>query len=149
MTNAIGIPGRIAPGWIADHFLGPLNTLIVVVALSGLLTYVWAAVTTIEGTWAFAVLYGLFGAGITSMFPPALANAQKDSSKIGVRMGMIFSVMSIGCLCGPPIAGVLIDQDGENYLYAQMFGGSVMMLGAIVFMVPRTLGVGWSPFKKI
>ena len=145
----MGLPGRIAPGWIADRFLGPLNTLIVIVAISGILTYTWAAVTSIGGTWAFAVVYGFFGAGIQSMFPPALANSQKDSSKIGVRMGMIFSVMSVGCLCGAPIAGALIEKDGGNYLYAQMFGGSIMLLGAIVLLAPRVLGVGWDPFKKV
>lgn len=145
----MGLPGRVAPAWIADHFLGPLNTLIVIVALSGILNYTWAAVASIEGTWVFAVVYGFFGAGIQSMFPPALANTQRDTSKIGVRMGMTFSVMSIGCLCGAPVAGSLIQREGGNYLYAQMFGGSVMICGALVLVVPRVLSVGWSLAKKV
>ena len=145
----MGIPGRVVPAWISDHFLGPLNTLIIIVALSGILTYIWAAVDSLQGTWVFAVMYGFFGAGIQSMFPPALANSQKDFSKIGVRMGMTFSVMSIGSLCGEPIAGVLIQRNEGAYLYAQMFGGSVMVCGALVLVVSRVLSVGWSPTRRI
>ena len=142
--NVIGLPGRVAPAWIADHLLGPLNTLIFIMALSGILLFVWAGVDTLDGTWAFAIVYGFFGAGIQSMAPPALASSKSDPSKFGVRMGMIFSVMSIGCLFGAPIAGALIERDEGNYLYAQMFGGCVMISGAMVLVVPRVLNVGWS-----
>ena len=85
------------------------------------------------------------------MFPPALANAKQDASKIGVRMGMIFTVMSIGTLCGPPIAGALIDNNHGEYLYAQMFGGSALACGALalVLLIPRFLSVGKSLLKQI
>lgn len=145
----MGIPGRVAPAWIADRFLGPLNTLIVIVALSGILTYGWAAVDSLPGTWTFAVLYGFFGAGIQSMFPPALADSRKDMQGIGVRMGMVFSVMSVGSLCGPPVAGALVERDGGRYLFAQVFGGSVMVCGALVLVVPRVLSVGWGVWRKV
>ena len=113
--NAMGIPGRVAPALVADLWLGPLNTLIIIVALSGILTFVWATVDSLEGAWVFVVMYG-FGAGIQSMFPPALANSQKDSSKIGVRMGKICSVMSIRSLCGAPLAAALTQKDRGTYL---------------------------------
>ena len=145
----MGLPGRVIPAWIADRFLGPLNTLIIIMALSGTLVYTWAAVTSIQGTWAFALLYGSVGAAIQGVSPPALANNQKDTSKIGVRLGMYFSVTSIGCLCGPPVAGALIQRDGGSYMYAQMFGGSVMVCGALVMLVPRVLSVGWGLTKKV
>ena len=149
VMNAMGIPGRVVPALIADLWLGPLNTLVIIVAISGTLTFVWAAVDSLEGTWVFVIMYGFFGAGIQSMFPPALANAQKDSSKIGVRMGMICSVMSIGSLCGEPLAGALIRKDRGTYLYAQIFGGSVMIFGALVLVGSRTLSIGWNVAKKI
>ena len=74
--NAMGIPFSVAPALVADLLLGPLNTLIIIVALSGILTFVWAAVDPLEGAWVFVILYGFFGAGIQSMFPLALANSQ-------------------------------------------------------------------------
>lgn len=83
------------------------------------------------------------------MSPPALANSQKDLSKIGARMGMVFSLMGIGSLGGAPVAGALIQKQEGDYLYAQMFGGSVMVCGALMLMIPRVLSVGWSPAKTV
>ena len=48
VINAMGLPGRVVPAWIADRFLGPLNTLILTVAASGILLYAWAAVTSLR-----------------------------------------------------------------------------------------------------
>ena len=64
-------------------------------------------------------------------------------------MGMIYSVMSIGSLCGEPVAGALIQNDRGNYLYAQMFGGSVMICGALMLVGSRILSIGWNVAKKI
>ena len=149
VVNALGLAGRVVPALVADHLLGPLNTLIVTVAVSGISVYLWAAIDTLAGMWMFAVVYGFFGAGIQSMFPPALANSQADISKLGVRVGMVFSVMSIGCLCGTPLAGALISSNEGGCFYAQMFGRSVMVCGALVLLVPRVLSFGWHPLRKV
>ena len=149
VINAVGLPGRLVAAWAADRFVGPLNVLIIIIAASAILTYGWAGVKSVEGTWAFAVLYGIFAAGVQSMFPPALANARKDPSKVGVEMGMISSVVSIGCLCGAPVAGGLIQKDDGRYLYAQMFGGSIMIAGAAVLLIARALSVGLHPFRMV
>lgn len=82
--------------------------------------------------WAFAAVYGYFGAGVQSLFPASLSNLTppQDMDKIGVRMGMVFSVVSLAAVSGPPIAGALVDREGGGYLGAQIFGGTVMVLGA-------------------
>ena len=64
-------------------------------------------------------------------------------------MGMIFTVMSIGTLCGPPIAGALIDEKDGGYLCAQIFGGSALASGALVLLVPRFLSVRWDFLAKV
>lgn len=145
--NALGLPGRLIPAYIADHWLGPQNTLIIVVAMTGILTYSWVAIESLEGLWAFVIVYGFIAANIQSMVPPALASSARDPTKIGVEVGMIFSINGIGCLCGPPIAGALIKMDGGNYLYAQTYAGSVIMCAVLVFLVARALSVGWA-WKK-
>ena len=146
--NAMGLPGRIIPAWISDRFFGPLNTLIITTALSGTLICIWAAVNSLNGTWVFSVVYGFVAASIQGLFPPALAAYEKDRSKLGVLVGMMFSITSIGCLCGPPIAGALMERNQGSYLYAQMFAGSMMICGALVLLVPRILIFGWNPFKR-
>lgn len=145
--NAMGLPGRFVPAWIADRWLGPQNTLLIVVTLTAVLTYTWAAIESLNGLWGFAITFGFVAANIQSMVPPALAGFGRDPRKIGVEVGMIFSINGLGCLCGPPIAGALIEREGGRYLYAQMYAGSVILCAALVFLVARTLKVGWT-WKK-
>ena len=146
--NAVGIPGRIVPAVLADRWLGPVNTLILFVILSGVLVYCWAAVHTLSGLWAFVIIYGFFGAGVQSLFPPALGSLTPDLSKLGIRIGMVFSIISIGCLTGPPIAGAFIQADHGDYLYAQMFGGSIMMFGAALLIGGRLIRSGLHVLRK-
>ncbi|KAL8808770.1 MAG: hypothetical protein Q9200_004037 [Gallowayella weberi] len=83
ILNAVGLVGRLVPAHLADHYFGPLNTLIPFVFLSGLLIYCWAAVESPGGLIGFAVLYGLFAAGIQSMFPATLTSLTTDLRKTG------------------------------------------------------------------
>jgi hypothetical protein len=45
-------------------------------------------------------------------------------------MGMVFTIVSFAVLTGPPIAGQLIQKKGGGYEYAQIFSGSVMLVGS-------------------
>jgi hypothetical protein len=49
---------------------------------------------------------------------------------MGTRMGMVFTIVSFAVLTGPPIAGQLIQKKGGGYEYAQIFSGSVMLVGS-------------------
>ena len=64
IVNGVGMVGRLVPGYLADHYFGPLNTLIPFICVSGILLYCWAAITNSRGLLAFDVIYGLFAAGI-------------------------------------------------------------------------------------
>ena len=124
IINGVGFFGRLIPAILADAYFGPLNTIIPFVLISGLLLYFWAAISSPGGLVGFAVVYGLFGAGIQSLFPATLTSLTMDMKKAGVRMGMVFTVVSVATLTGPPLAGALIQEDGGQYLHAQMFAGS-------------------------
>ena len=147
ILNGVGLFGRIMPALLADRYFGPLNTLIPFAFVSGLLLYCWAAVTQKGGLVAFAVVYGLFASGIQAMFPAVLASLTSDLKKAGVRMGMVFSVVSFACLTGPPLAGALIQKRNGSYLYAQMFAGSVMMGGCLTLVACRISRNGWKKAK--
>ena len=143
VINALGIPGRFIPSYLSDQYIGPHNMLVIIVALVGILVYVWAAADSLPGLWCFTVAYGLVAASIQSLTAPALASAGRDPAKIGTEMGMIFTSMSFGLLGGPPIAGSLISRGGGSYLYAQMFASSVICCGALLFLATRLLSAGW------
>ena len=147
ILNGVGLFGRLVPGHLADRYFGPLNTLIPFVFVSGLLLYCWTAVTSKGGLVGFAVIYGLFAAGIQGLFPATLASLTSDLKKIGVRMGMVFSVVSFASLTGPPLAGALIQKREGSYLYAQMFAGSVMMGGCMTLVACRISKNGWKKAK--
>lgn len=143
ILNGIGAIGRMIPGYLADKYFGPMNLLVPFAFGSGLLLYCWAAVSSRTGLIAFAVVYGLFAAGIQSLFPATLSRLTTDLSKVGVRMGMCFSVISFACLTGPPLAGALIQKDGGRYIGAQMYAGSAMMVGCALLMASRVARVGF------
>jgi len=143
IMNGVGYIGRIAPNFFADR-VGPLNMIIPFAFISGVLIYSWAGVTSTGGLYAFSVVYGLFAAGIQSMFPATLSSLTTDLSKAGVRMGMGFSIVSVACLTGPPLAGALIQSNHGNYLHAQMFAGTSLICGGLTLMAARVAKTGWT-----
>ena len=143
IMNGVGAIGRIVPAYFADHYFGPLNTLIPFTFISALLLYCWAGVSSPAGLIVFGVFYGMFGAGIQSLFPATLTSLTSDIKKTGVRIGMCFSVISFACLTGPPLAGALIQENGGKYLYAQMFAGSSMLVGGATLVAARWVKSRW------
>ena len=137
--NAIGIPGRLVCGLTADKLFGPVNTLIPVTLCAGLSLYAWISVSSLKGLFAFCIVYGFFAAGVQSLFPAACASlSSTDMSKVGIRTGMCFSLVSVACLTGPPIAGALVQRREGDFLFAQVFGGT-----ALVGVLLRSLLRGW------
>lgn len=149
VMNAVGVPGRLLCGLTADRLLGPVNTLIPVAFFAGLLFYCWAAVSSTGALYAFCVIYGLFGAGIQSLFPACCASLTTDLGKMGTRTGMCFTVVSVACLTGPPIAGALIQRADGGFLYAQVFGGSAFMGGTTMLVAARIAKHGVILRKKM
>ncbi|KAJ5780888.1 hypothetical protein N7457_006048 [Penicillium paradoxum] len=142
VMNGVGLVGRLVPNLLADQFTGPLNLLIPFSFATALVGYCWAAVSGTSGLWVFAVFYGLFAAGIQSLFPATLSTLTPDLKKIGVRMGMVLSVVAVAALIGSPIAGALVVRDDGDYLYAQMFMGSAILTGALTLIGARVTKVG-------
>ncbi|KAF4634148.1 hypothetical protein G7Y89_g3964 [Cudoniella acicularis] len=143
IMNAVGIPGRIIPAILADGYFGPAigsaKTLVPVVLCTTIILYCWIAVKTMAALVPFVVFYGV-SAGIQSLFPAALSSLTEDPRQMGVRMGMIFSIAGIGSLAGPPIAGAFVTMDKENFLYAQIFAGTTMLLGGLILLAEQFTG---------
>jgi predicted MFS family arabinose efflux permease len=140
--NGVGLPGRLIPNYYADKRVGPLNAIIPFAAISCVLLYCWIAVSSVAGLWAFAVVYGMFAAGIQSLFPATLTSLTDDPKRAGVRMGMVFSVVSFAVLTGPPIAGALISKGEGRYVYAQIFAGSSLVAGFATLVAARVAKAG-------
>jgi len=142
VMNGVGAPGRLIPGFVADRYFGPLNTFLPFVLMASVLLYCWAAVSSVGASYAFAVVYGFFAAGIQSLFLATLSSLTTDPTKTGVRMGMVLTVISLATLTGQPLAGALIQKGEGHYLTAQMFAASSMALGFAILVTARFAKVG-------
>ncbi|PYH89424.1 MFS general substrate transporter [Aspergillus ellipticus CBS 707.79] len=143
VINAAGLPIRVPCGYLADRSTGPLNSLIPWVALCGILMYCWIAVDTVAGLYIFAVFFGLASVASMALFAGTVPSLTKDISKIGTRVGMVLTMMSVGPLTGPPVAGALISRTGDRYLAAQVWAGSALLVSVAALMGARVFVSGW------
>ncbi|THV47762.1 hypothetical protein BGAL_0290g00080 [Botrytis galanthina] len=137
ILNAVGVVGRVLPNHLADRVFGPLNTLIPIAIIDSLLCFCWIAVSSRGGLYAWSVMYGIFAAGIQGLFPATLSSLTTDLRKAGVRMGMVFTVVSFAVLTGPPIGGVLIQKKNGGYEYAQIFAAADLLIGTAFLIMAR------------
>lgn len=140
--NACGIPIRAPCGYLADRYLGPLNCLIPWVAVCSLLLFCWAALDSVAGLYAFAVCYGLASAAAMGLFAGTVPSLTRDLDKIGTRVGMVLTLMSLGPLTGPSVAGALIARSGGGYLAAQMWAGVSLLVAALALTAARLIRTG-------
>ncbi|KAJ6783654.1 hypothetical protein PWT90_07580 [Aphanocladium album] len=134
VLNGVGIFGRVIPALLADRYFGILNTLIPAVLASGILLLAWIGVDSKDGLFAWAVIYGIAANATQSLFPAAVGDLSKDPTRVGTYVGMVLGVVSISCLTGPPVGGRLVGLHHGNFLYAQLFGGATLLVGAILYI---------------
>ena len=105
--------------------------------------FCWIAVgDSRSGLYTFAAIYGFFAAGVQGFFAAGLASLTEDPSKLGVRIGMAFGVVSFATLTGSPIAGALIQANNGRYLGAQLWAGFCMLLAGGGLSAGRVLRTG-------
>lgn len=141
VINAVGCPGRLVPAFLADRFFGAVNTLIPIIFCAAICMFGWIGVRSIASDYVWLCIYGVFGAAIQGMFPSTLAGLTKDLSKAGTRIGMIFTVVSVAALTGPPLAGKLIEVSGGKYLGVQIWAGACLVLGGLLLIAARQASV--------
>ncbi|QYS97745.1 MFS domain-containing protein [Trichoderma simmonsii] len=144
IINAIGIPGRLVPAFLADRYFGAVNMFIPTILAAAICIFAWAGVNSITGDYIWVVFFGFFGAGIQGMFPATTAGLTKDLSKAGVRIGMIFTIISVAALTGPPLAGKLVAVANGSYIGAQIWGGVCLVVGAMFL-----IGASWASQREL
>ncbi|KAI0628578.1 MFS general substrate transporter [Trametes polyzona] len=139
IANACSWIGRLGGGLAADCY-GPLNALIGPTFLTGIMTYAWPFATDKGSLIAIAVLYGAFsGVFVAIMAAPVVPMGKV--TEVGMRVGMTFTIMSLGALAGPPISGAILDNTGsfENVGY---YAGTAVMVSVALMCVARQLLLG-------
>ncbi|KAH0848772.1 hypothetical protein AYO21_09868 [Fonsecaea monophora] len=148
ILNAGSVFGRTLPGLLGDR-VGRFNVMTVFCTLTAILILaVWIPATSNAGQLVFAPLFG-FASGAAIGLTPALIAQVSPIREIGVRTGTVFAAGSIGALTGSPIGGALITRDHGGFLYLQLFGGCVCLVGCFFFLIARIYLVGTDLRKKV
>lgn len=143
IMNAVGILGRLLPNYLADRYVGCLNIFAPITVITGIIVICWMAVDSRSGLTAFIIIYGIFAAGVQALFPASVAALTDDPRKAGTRIGMSFTVVSLGCVVGPPISGALVGAGDGNFRYAQIFCGLALILGGLSLGAARVAKTGF------
>ena len=142
ITNAIGIPTRPIVGYVANNYLGPINIFIIATGGVGVMLFTWMGIVSRIGMYLFSACFGVAISANQGAFVPSLASLTKDPQKMGIRFGMVETLSSFATLAGPPTAGAIIDRSGGKYLWAQAWGGTIMLAAALTVVASRIAATG-------
>jgi MFS family permease len=135
--------GRILTGLAADRFLGPINTLFVVLVLIALsLLVVWPVSSSFAPVLIFAILNGAASGGFFSIMPTVVGNVM-GTQRMATAFGMIVTGWTAGYLAGSPIAGFLLTAFGgadsgiAAYRPAMFYAGGIAAAAAALVAALR------------
>ena len=141
VMNGIGAAGRLGAAALADR-VGPLNVLLPCALASSLCCFAWTAVRTPAAVYAWAAVLGVVSGGLQALFPAGLTSLTTDVRAAGLRMGMIFTLVSLCVLAGPPAAGAAIERARGSYVGAQALAGTHLLVGAGFIAASRRVKTG-------
>ncbi|KAI9751560.1 MAG: hypothetical protein M4579_006015 [Chaenotheca gracillima] len=152
ILNAATTVCRLLPNWLADKY-GALNLLIPCCFSTALCLYSWKATDSLGGLIGMSMGWSIATGGLVSLAPLAIANLRSDTSESGRRIGLGYTIASIGGLVGNPIAGAAKGKSlppgstGTSPVQDQFQGVWFVAAGAITIatiflLVSRFLSVG-------
>ncbi|KAI9056296.1 monocarboxylate permease [Trametes sanguinea] len=132
ILNAMNVPSRIIPGYIADR-VGPLKVFIPAATICSILVLgLWLPSRNEGAIVAFSALYGLFSGAYVSLLPTYIATISPRQS-YGARLGSVYMFVAVATLVGTPTGGALLKQtDEEHFNSLIIFCGVMTLAGTAV-----------------
>lgn len=143
--NAGSTVGRLLAA--AGDAWGAFNVLIAAALGSTLsLLAFWVPSATLAALVACTATYGLFVGMFISIIPACVA-LTGPAGEIGLRVGLLWTIVAVFAFTGPPIGGAIVAQHpGETgYQLAGVFSGLVTLAG-LVCGVAAKLSIGGTLF---
>ncbi|KAG8159791.1 hypothetical protein KVR01_010428 [Diaporthe batatas] len=139
LLNVGSVFGRIIPNYLADK-VGSVNMAIVCATVSAVLAYGWLGIHNLGGLVVFALLYGAFSGGIVSVLPSAIITMSPDMSRVGTRLGMMFTLTGFSILVGTPIAGAILGGYSDREWRGVIgYSAAGLTLGSILYLASRAV----------
>ena len=116
---------------------------------SAVILFFFRFVHDLPGLIAVSILYGFISGGMVSLPPATIANLTDDPSEYGTRMGMGYTIASLGALIGNPIGGAAQRPSGtktgdvqNDFQGTWLFAGALMLAAVAMMIVTRYFKFG-------
>jgi MFS family permease len=142
VCNAVGIPGRYLPNYLADRY-GSMNIMFACVSVCSILILVlWLPFGwNLKCMYAFSGLYGFFSSSTLSLTPVCCGLIGKTED-FGKKYGTVYFLVAFGNLVSLPIGGAIIG-NGSGYSNMIIFCGVLEAVAAVLWLMTRYTLVGW------
>ena len=105
--------------------------------LLAVLIFALVGVRDRAGMLVYSAVMGFCNGTAQGVFPGAISSLVEDVYLLGTRLGMVFAICGLATLAGPPTMGALLDANEGRYLWAQVWGGAVMLIGSATVATTR------------
>ena len=143
VLNIGSVFGRCLPGYFADKY-GRYNVAILAVMLTIVAVIdIWLPFGhTAPGLMIFALLFGLCSGSNISLTPVCIGQLC-PADQYGRYYSTCFSIVSLGCLTGVPLAGLILDANKGGYRGQVLFVGGCYAGGLVAFIWARLMATEW------
>ncbi|KAI0768212.1 major facilitator superfamily domain-containing protein [Trametes elegans] len=140
ILNAMNVPSRIIPGWLADK-TGPLSVFIPAAAICTILILgLWLPSQSAGAIITFAALYGLVSGSFVSLLPTYIATIS-PREVYGARLGSVYMIVGVATLVGTPTGGALLkEHDEQHFRNLIIFCGVMTAAGTAVLAMAGVVG---------
>ncbi|PGH19204.1 hypothetical protein AJ80_04175 [Polytolypa hystricis UAMH7299] len=140
ILNGSSFFGRVFPNYLAG-FVGPVNVLIPMTFLCGVLPLCWVGIYTEPGLIVLVILYGISSGAFVSVPSITMMSITPDLRDLGTRLGMSFICCAFGALIGTPVGGAIMDRT-DSYLGLELLAGMCFFASTAVLVAMRLVIVG-------
>jgi MFS family permease len=140
ILNVGSVFGRWLPGFYSD-VIGRYNTCLVVTAFTIFSVFaVWLPFGNhTAGLVVFVLLFG-FASGSNISLTPVCIGQLCETKDYGRYYATCYTIVSLGCLTGIPIAGAILDACSGSYWGLVVWTGACYVIALLAFIVARGLG---------
>ncbi|KAI0388667.1 major facilitator superfamily domain-containing protein [Xylariaceae sp. FL0594] len=148
IMNGASVIGRAVPGWWADR-IGPFNSNMISICITIFACFVvWLPFgTTTPGLVIFSALFG-FSTGNNISITPVCVSRLCSIHHYGRYYATCYTIVSVACLIGIPIAGSIVTAAGGRFWPLIVFTGFSQVFAFVAIFASKVVSVGWNPMTK-
>ncbi|KAI1487653.1 major facilitator superfamily transporter [Biscogniauxia mediterranea] len=144
ILNAASVLGRALPGYWADK-IGAFNTNMISMCITIFACFVvWLPFGhTTPGLIIFALMFG-FATGNNISITPVCVGKLCHTQHYGRYYATCYTMVSLAFLINLPIAGLVVEASGGDYMPLIIFTGITQILAVVGMYAAKSAKVGWS-----